>query len=128
VDESLPFLLTNPRQMRTTDLNDGIWVNVRDVTTSFGARHYATTDRLVVEVDGERYAIEGGADGGSCTRVRTRPDLVATRAALGALLLGGTTATALVRGGRLTARNADAQRRADVFFTTAVAPHCQTMY
>ena len=44
IDDPLPFLLENPRALRTTDLNDGVWVNVRDVAACFGARTYATAD------------------------------------------------------------------------------------
>ena len=40
VDDPLPYLLTNPRAVRTTAMNDGVWANVRDVPTSFAARRY----------------------------------------------------------------------------------------
>ena len=54
IDDPLPYLLTDQRALRTTDLNDGVWVNVRDVATSFvGAHATAATDRLVVEIDGD---------------------------------------------------------------------------
>ncbi|MCU1391668.1 MAG: hypothetical protein JWM34_96 [Ilumatobacteraceae bacterium] len=128
IDDPLPYLLENQRALRTTDLNDGIWVNVRDPRIAFGARAYRTADRIVVEADGKRWAIEGGPDGGSCTSVRTRPDLVTTAPWLGSLLYGGVTPTQLVGGRRMTARNAEALARADLFFPTDVAPHCQTHY
>ncbi len=128
IDEPLPYLLDNPRALRTVGLNDGIWVNVLDVPTFFSARTYRTVDALVIEADGQRYRIEGSPDGGVCKRVRTRPDVVLSGAALGALSLGGVSVTELVAGRRATARNADVLRRADLFFTTAEAPHCQTFY
>jgi predicted acetyltransferase len=128
IDDPLPFLLDNQRALRTTDLNDGIWVNVRDIPTSFGARTYRTADSIVVEVDGKRWAIEGGPDGGSCTAVRTKPDLVTSHAWFSALLYGGVYPSTLVAGRRMTARDADALARADRFFTTSLAPHCQDMY
>ena len=133
IDDPLPYLLNDFRALRTTNLHDGIWVNVRDIPICFGARNYATEDRLVVEVSdgpeqGKRFAIEGGPDGGSCRAVRTKPDLTLTHAALGALLYGGVRASGLAAGRRLTARNADVLRRADLFFTTSQAPLCQTMY
>ncbi len=31
IDDPLPMLLENPRSLRTTNLNDGVWLNVRDV-------------------------------------------------------------------------------------------------
>jgi predicted acetyltransferase len=128
IDDPLPFLLENPRALRTTDVNDGIWVNVRDVARSFGSRTYRTTDRIVVEVDGTRWAIEGGAEGGSVKSVRTRPDLVTTHGWFSALLYGGVLPSTLVAGRRMTARNADVLARADLFFTTSLAPHCQDMF
>ena len=128
VDDPLPYLLTDPRAVRTTGLNDGVWANVRDVATCFAARTYGSTDRLVVEVDGVRYAIDGGPDGAEVKRVRTRADLVATADAIGALLLGGTSPTRLAGGGRLTVRDDDVLRRAEHLFTAPVAPLSQTFY
>ena len=70
----------------------------------------------------------GGATGAACTRVRTRPDLVMDHPSIGALLLGGVRPSQLVAGRRVQARNADAVRRADAFFVTSPAPHCQSMF
>ncbi len=128
VDDPLPYLLTDPRAVRTVNVTDGVWASVRDVAVAFGARTYASADRIVLEADGRRWAIEGGPDGGSAKAVRSRPDLVVDSAALGALLYGGVRPSALAAGRRLAARNDDALRRADLFFTTSSAPHCQTMY
>ena len=128
VDDPLPYLLTNPRALETTALNDGVWVNVRDVKACFGTRTYGTTDRIVIEADGTRWAIDGGPDGATCSRVRTRPDLLLDHASLGAILLGGVRASTLVAGRRAEARNDEALRQADAFFATSPAPHCQTMY
>jgi predicted acetyltransferase len=128
IDDPLPYLLTNPRALQTTALNDGIWVNVRDVARCLSARRYSTEDRLVIEVDGDRWVIEGGPDDATCRKARTRPDLVMDRAALGAMFLGGVRPSALAAGRRLTARDNDVLRRADCFFVTSPVPHCQTHY
>ena len=121
-DDPLPFLLTDQRAVRTTDLSDGIWCNVRDVAACFDARTYGTDDDVVVEVDGVRWRI-----GGAGTRkVRRRPDLVTDRAGLGALLLGGVAPTTLVAGRRMEAANAAALRRADALFVVHPAPHSQS--
>jgi predicted acetyltransferase len=128
IDDPLPYLLTDPRALQTIALNDGVWVNVRNVAACFSARRYCVVDRLVVDIDGDRWAIDGGPDGASCRRVRTRPDLVTDRASVGALLLGGVRPSALAAGRRLEARSSDALRRADAFFLTAPVPHCQTLY
>ncbi|MEO7398659.1 MAG: GNAT family N-acetyltransferase [Ilumatobacteraceae bacterium] len=128
IDDPLPFLLEDQRALRTTELNDGIWANLRDPSICFGARTYRTDDRIVVEADGKRWAIEGGPAGGECRAVRTRPDLTTTGAALASLLYGGVAPSTLVRGRQMTARNDDVLRRADVFFTTVRAPHCTSLY
>ena len=128
LDDPLPYLLQNPRALRTRELNDGVWVNVRDIPASFGARTYRTTDCMVVEVGGTRWAIEGGPDGGTCRAVDSRPDLVTTHGPFSALLYGGVLPSALVAGRRMTARNADVLARADLFFTTSLAPHSQEFF
>ena len=40
IDDPLPYLLTNPRALETTTLNDGVWANVRDVKACFAERTY----------------------------------------------------------------------------------------
>lgn len=128
IDDPLPYLLDNPRAVRTTQLGDAVWVNVRDIAVAFSARTYTTTDRLVIEADGRRWSIDGGPDGGEVRAVRTKPDLVTDHASLGALLYGGVRPSLLVAGHRASARTADALRRADLFFASSVAPNCMTMY
>jgi predicted acetyltransferase len=128
LDDPLPYLLENPRVLRTRELNDGVWVNVRDIPTAFGARTYRSTDCIVVEVDGTRWAVEGGPDGGSCRAVDATPDLVTTHGPFSALLYGGVLPSALVAGRRMLARNPDVLARADIFFTTSLLPHCQEIF
>jgi predicted acetyltransferase len=128
IDDPLSFLLTDPRALQTTGLNDGVWVNVRDVAACFGTRCYSTTDRMVIESDGARWVIDGGPEGATCKRVKSRPDLTMDHATLGALLLGGVRPSTLAAGRRLQGRDQDVLRRADNFFTTSPAPHCQTNY
>jgi predicted acetyltransferase len=122
LDDPLPYLLTDQRALRTTDLNDCLWCNVRDVKSCFAARTYGTDDEVVVEVDGTRWRIGAGG----VSSVRTRPDLVTDRAGIGALLLGGVAPTTLAAGRRLEPRSADALRRADALFLTHPGPYCQT--
>lgn len=122
LDDPLPYLLEDHRVVRTTAVRDGVWLRVRDVPACFGARTYGTDDDIVVEADGVRWRL--GASG--CRKVRSRPDLVGDGASLSALLLGGVRPSALVAGGRLTARSTEALRRADAAFVTAPTPYNQT--
>ncbi|MDQ3468150.1 MAG: GNAT family N-acetyltransferase, partial [Actinomycetota bacterium] len=89
IDDPLPFLLSNQRALRTTDLNDGVWCNVRDVKACFGARVYGADDDVVVEAGGRRWRL--GPAGVS--RVRKRADVVTDHAGLSALLLVGVAPT-----------------------------------
>jgi predicted acetyltransferase len=122
IDDPLPWLLGDQRALRTTELSDGLWCNVRDVVACFGARTYGTDDDLVIEADGRRWRV--GASG--ATKVRARPDLVTTHAGLGALILGGQAPSNLAAGRRLEARAPEVLRRADALFVTHPAPHAQT--
>lgn len=128
IDDPLPMMLENPRSMRTTNLNDGVWLNVRDIPACFGARTYRTAERFVIEVDAVRWAIEAGPDGASCSPVKSRPDFVTSHGPFSALLYGGVLPSALVAGRRMSARRTDALARADIFFTTSLAPHCLSLY
>lgn len=122
VDDPLPYLLTNHRVVRTTSVNDGIWLNVRDVPRCFDARTYGSDDDVVIEADGVRWRL--GPDG--CRKVRSRPDLVGGGAALSSLLLGGVRPSDLVRGRRLETRSDEAVRRADSLFAASPLPYLQT--
>ncbi len=128
IDSAVRYMFENPRVVKLTQARDGVWVNVRDIRIAFGARTYRTDDTIVVEVDGKRWRISGGPDGASVRSVRTRADLVTTHPGLSSLLYGGTLPTALVAGKRMTARSAEVLARADMFFPTTLAPHCQSFY
>ncbi len=127
-DDPLPFLLEDQRAVATAEDTDGVWVNVRDISAAFGSRTYRTDDRIVVEVDGRRWAVDGGPSGGSCRPVRTKPDLVTTHAWFSSLLYGGMLPSSLVAGRRMTARGDEVLTRADLFFATNRPPFCQEFY
>ena len=134
LDDPLPQLLTDQRAVRTTDLNDGLWLKVTDPARCFAARTYRVDDRLcigVVEsIDDLRagghaeQVVAVGSDGGRL--VDEAPDLVATRAALGPLLVGGG-ASRQARAGRLLAEPAILER-ADALLGTGVAAHCTSPF
>jgi predicted acetyltransferase len=126
LDDPLPYLVMNSRAVRTQWFTDYLWVCPRDPAVAFGARTYGTTDRLVVEAEGQRWAIDGSPEAATCRKVRTRPDLTTTTAGFGALLLGGVRPSVLAAGRRLEARDAAALRRADAFFAGDHLPFCST--
>jgi predicted acetyltransferase len=126
IDDPLPYLLTDQRQCAMVSNHDGAWANVRDLAACFAARRYAVADRMVMEVDGVRYAVEGAADGAEVTKVRSAPDVRLTRAAAGSLLFGGVSVSALVAGRRATVRNAALARKLDAFVGWSPQPASQT--
>jgi predicted acetyltransferase len=114
-----------------------LWLRPLDVPAFLAARRYATADRLVLEVRDEvrpdgaaagRFLLEGGPDGASCVPTTSAPDLVLDPAALGAISLGGTPATALARAGLVEERAAGALGRADQLFAADRAPFCFTWF
>ena len=135
VDEPLRWRLADPRRLQTSALFDHLWVRLLDVPAALSARRYAVDARLVAELrdpfrpSGEgRYVVDGGPDGAECRPTTSDPDLVLGVAELGALHLGGVTATTLARAGRVEERSAGALRVADAFFPSSPAPWCCTPF
>ena len=118
LDDPLPYLLTDPRALRTVELNDFVWCHLRDVAACFSTRTFGTDDELVIECSGRRWLVGGGG----CRRVRTRPDLVAEPSALGPLLMG-VAPTTLAAGRRVSARSPEVLHRADILLAMFPMPH-----
>jgi predicted acetyltransferase len=125
LDDHLPLLLTNPRGLVTRQLYDFLWLCPRRCGDLLAARRYRVDDQMVVGVDGERWQVDGGPDGASANATDAEPDVTMTRAALGALVLGGVSATELSLGGRLTGADL---ARTDLFFGWTPQPHCSTQF
>ena len=135
VDEPLRWRLADPRRLQTSSVFDHLWVRVLDVPAALSARRYGTDDRLVLEVrdpfrpaNEGRYVIEGGRDGAACRPTGDEPDLALGITELGALYLGGVTATTLARAGRVEERSTGALRAADAFLASSPAPWCCTPF
>ncbi len=124
VDDPLPYWLENGRLCQTKGGADFLWVLVLDPVTAFSARSYQAQDRLVIRTPQGIWSI--GSDGTEAVSETTEPDIEASHSCLGALLLGGVSASTLLAGGRLTARSPDVVVRADRLFTTATAPRTTT--
>jgi predicted acetyltransferase len=133
VDEPLRWMLTDPRRMVTKGMHDFLWVRLLDIPAAMSARRYQVEDSLVIEVTDAfrpgtagRYRIGGSPDGAACARTTDDADLVFDVTDLGALYLGGTTATQLAQAQRGAELTPGARRRADVFFATSPLPYCRT--
>lgn len=125
-DDALAWAVTNPRQVKRRRV-DALWLRIEDVAAALAARRYEADGALLLAIDGETWSIEVRDAKGVCTRSDGPPDLVMARDALGALYLGGVTASRLARAERLTG-NATAIARADRMFATAVTPWCPELF
>ena len=131
-DDPLPFLLTDPRQVWTTELRDGMWARVLDVPAALAARRYTVEVDLVLEVHdaflglGGRFRLRGGPDGATCEATRAASDVEADVAALGSLLLGGHRGITLARAGLLRGAAPAALRVLDAAFTADRSPRFGT--
>jgi predicted acetyltransferase len=118
LDDPLPWLLTDPRMVRTTMVRDGLFVRPLDVTRLLAARRYGTEVDAVLEVtdpllgDG-RYLLSAGPDGADCARTDRTADVHLGVEALGAVSAGGTRLGELARAGRVECPDVRLLRRLD---------------
>lgn len=123
MDDPLPLLLTDPRRVRTTDVNDGMWSRVLDVPAALAARTYAAEIDVVLDVHddfldrGGRVRLRGGPEGATCEPTDALADVELAVAALGPLLFGAGRATTYARAGLASAAPA-VLGRMDAAFAT----------
>jgi len=123
-DDALLHVLQDPRAVRTIAAHDHVWLRPVDIAACFTARSYRTDDRLVLGIDGSNWQVT--AD--DCRRTDDAADLSLAPHAVGPLLLGGVSASALTRGRCIHATSADAIGRADAMFGWDPTPHCRSEF
>ncbi len=137
VDFVLPWLLTSPRAVHTTAVDDYVWTRVLDVAAALGARTYSTTGRLVLEVrdpafPGEAadgmFVIDGGPDGAAVTRTTDTADLACEVSALSAAWLGGVRWSTLAAAGLVEERTSGALATGDAMFASTPLPFPYTWF
>ncbi|MHB1431911.1 MAG: GNAT family N-acetyltransferase [Streptosporangiaceae bacterium] len=118
VDDPLPFLLTESRQVRARQ-SDGLWIRLVDLPAALAARRYLRPVDLVIEVtdalvpaNAGRWRLRAGAaertwraaDAAEaiCERTTADADIAVDVSALGAAYLGGTRLSALAQAGQVT--------------------------
>jgi predicted acetyltransferase len=126
IDDPLPYLLDNGRQVRTTNVGDGVWVRPLDAAAMLSARTYAVDVSAVLEItdgdDRSRLCLEGGPGGATCEPTSRAPDVSLDVAALGSLYLGGNRVAPLVAAGRVSGGDAALLTRLDRALLADVAP------
>ncbi|MBX9717981.1 MAG: GNAT family N-acetyltransferase, partial [Microbacteriaceae bacterium] len=139
VDEPLPWMVSNPRAVRTTDRREHLWLRVLDVPAALTARRYSAADSVLLRVADPMGFAEGewmlvtDADGESTVTAHLgEPDDAAIIdlgvEALGALLLGGTPVDALRLAGRLAEGSPGSAARLAAVLRPARAPHLSTWF
>jgi predicted acetyltransferase len=133
IDEPLRWLLADPRRLRTALQGDYLWTRIVDVPAALSGRHYSVDGNVVLEVVDDflgfgsgRFALSGGPGGASCTPTKKKADLVLSVADLGAIYLGGHSASAMARVGRIEEKTKGALARTDAMFVTHPLPFCRT--
>ena len=133
MDEALRWRLAAPRRLQVDQVTDHLWVRVVDPAVALAARTYSSDDHLVVELTDPflpanegRWSIAGSGDGAEVRRTDADADLALSAPELGALYLGGVSATTLQRADRIEELVPGAIERADRFFASTPAPWCGT--
>jgi predicted acetyltransferase len=128
VDEPLPYMLTDPRSVRSTVV-DRLWVRLVDVQRALAARRYTTPVDLVLDVQDAfcpwntgRYRLQADGDSASCERTTAPADLQLTSTELGAVYLGGTTLVSLAAAGLVRELRPGALSQASAAFRSGRAP------
>lgn len=134
VDDPLLHLLVDPRptQRRT---GDNVWVRLLDVPVALAARRYAAPLDVVLEVtdtllpaNAGRWRLVVDATGvGELTRTDAPTAVTLDVRELGALYLGGRSATALAAAGLVTGGREDLDR-VTTAFGSALAPVCPWVF
>ncbi len=126
VDCPLPWLLTDGRRVGRRR-QDTLWLRLDDVPAALAARTYPRDGELRFAVDGVGHVLTVADGVGRCAATPSSPSLALDRAALGALYLGGTSASALARAGRVLGDPA-AVTLADGLFASSAAPWCPEVF
>ena len=135
LDEPLAWLLADARKAwHQTMRADFLWIRALDTPRLLQTRHYATEDRLVLQVDdplglaGGRFALEGGPLGATCQPTDVAADLSLSMSALGAISLGGVSLHTLHAAGRIQEERSGSLARAEHLFHWPIPPWCSTFF
>ncbi|MDO3646215.1 GNAT family N-acetyltransferase [Nocardia mangyaensis] len=106
VDDPLRWWVIDARWLRIRR-RDGMWLRLLDIPAMLTARSWATDGTMTVGVRDARgwaagtFHLEVDKGVGTCHRTTTEPDLELDVSAMGAIVLGGTSAAGLFRAGEI---------------------------
>ncbi|RDH75628.1 GNAT family N-acetyltransferase [Mycolicibacterium moriokaense] len=125
-DDVLPYLLTDPRLVRTTLVEDALWLRIRDVPTVLEARRYASDVSAVLCVSdgllggGGRYHLDVRDGKARCVHTNAEADVHTNLSVLGSLYLGGHRASAFATAHRLRCNDSGLIAALDAAFASEV--------
>jgi predicted acetyltransferase len=106
-DDPLMWALTDLNRVKTTELEEFLWLRLLDVPRALAARPWAADGTLVLEVDDPlghaagRYEVTTGDGVATVVRTDAPADVRLTSETLGSLYLGGVPVAQLHRAGRV---------------------------
>ncbi|MDT3381351.1 GNAT family N-acetyltransferase [Labrys neptuniae] len=131
VDDALPWLFENHRQVRVTGQRDETWLRLLDVRQALETRRYAGEGEVVLAVSDPLFAENNGqfrisALGAVPTDAAAQAELDV--GALAAAYLSGTRWWQLARAGRVKAESEAVLSTLDTLFATSAHPHAGTVF
>ena len=117
--DPLPYLLTDARRVRTTRVQDDLWLRLMDVAAALAARTYAADLDTVLDVrddfrsDGGRFALSVRDGRAQCVRTEARPEFTLDLDVLGAVYLGVHHVTTLAAANRIRGGTPESLARLD---------------
>lgn len=124
--DPLPYLLTDPRLVRITGVEDALWLRLTDVSAALPARRYSADVSAVLDITdtelhgGGRYTLDIQAGRATCTPGGAEPDVQLDLGVLGSLYLGVHRASSYAAANRLRCKDSELVRRLDAAFATDV--------
>ena len=115
-DDPLMWALVDLNRVKTTEIEEFLWLRILDVPRALAARPWAADGTVVLEVDDPqghaagRYAVEAADGVAAVSRTEQEPDVRVTAETLGSLYLSDVTVQQLRRAGRIDGTD-DAVRR-----------------
>ena len=112
--------------MRTTGVEDGLWLRMIDIPTVLEARSYAADLSVVLDISDEilggggRFALEVRGGRAHCVPTAADADVLTDLAVLGSLYLGAHRASAFASAQRLRCNDSGLPARLDAACATAV--------
>lgn len=134
-DDPLRFMVTDGRQVKIKESNDGIWVRLIDVADALQRRTYSHSGEIVIGVEDRfcewnrgNYRLTIGAEGRArCERTDAAPDVAVDVSVLGSLYLGGRSARAMALAGAALGSDVEVARL-DAMFVSSPAPWCAEIF